>query len=259
MSLLRVRAIAAACAIAIAGAAGAQQFRLPRHPRPVLFGSILIQRTTGKSPIKPVAFSHWSHRLRYTCRVCHLELDFAFMTNATEITEDANRKGAYCGACHDGRTAFGHAEENCAKCHTGTIESVPDGFLKLDDLPKSKFGNGIDWSRALANGDIHPAASLTGAYKPMALDTTLSLDAEWNFVPPATFPHAEHVRWLDCANCHPSIFNIKKKTTRHFSMRLNLTGQFCGTCHLRVAFPLDDCQRCHPAMERQPSLDGARD
>ncbi|HVR37486.1 MAG TPA: c(7)-type cytochrome triheme domain-containing protein [Thermoanaerobaculia bacterium] len=65
-------------------------------------------------------------------------------------------------------------------------------------------------------------------------------------------PHAEHVRWLDCANCHPAIFNIRKKTTKHFSMRFNLAGEFCGACHLRVAFPLDDCMRCHPAMENQP-------
>lgn len=232
----------------------AQQFRLPPHPRPVLFGNILIRRTTASGPVKPVAFSHWSHRVRYTCRVCHLELDFAFRTNSTEITEDANRKGAYCGACHDGKTAFGHTEENCAKCHTGTLATVPEGFLKLmNELPPSKFGNGLDWSRALAGGQIRPAGSLMKDFKPLTLDTTLTLDAEWNFVPPVTFPHAEHVRWLDCANCHPAIFNVKKKSTKHFTMRLNLAGEFCGACHLRVAFPLDDCKRCHPAMENPPT------
>ena len=240
--------------IALLLAIAAQQFRIPPHPRPVLFGTVLIRRTTATGPVKPVAFSQWSHRTRYTCRVCHLELDFAFMTNSTEITEEANRNGAYCGACHNGKTAFGHTEENCAKCHTGAVDAaVPDGLLKLiDSLPRSKFGNGIDWSKAMAQGDIHPRSSLTEDYKPMSMTTTLQLDADWNFVPPATFPHAEHVRWLDCANCHPSIFNIKKKTTKHFSMQFNLAGQFCGTCHLRVAFPMDDCKRCHPGMERQP-------
>lgn len=255
MSIPGRRAGVAALLVLLAGGLPllGQQFRLPAHPRPVLFGNVLIRRTTATGTVKPVAFSHWSHRSRYTCRVCHLELDFAMRTNSTEITEEANRQGAYCGACHDGKTAFGHTEENCAKCHTGTLATVPDGFLKLSDLPPSKFGNGIDWSRAIATGEIKPAASLTKDFKPLILDTTLTLEAEWNFVPPVTFPHLEHVRWLDCANCHPAIFNPKKKSTRHFTMRFNLAGEFCGVCHLRVAFPLNDCKRCHPAMENPPT------
>ena len=31
-------------------------------------------------------------------------------------------------------------------------------------------------------------------------------------------------------------------------MKYILEGKFCGVCHLNVAFPLDDCQRCHPDM-----------
>ena len=53
-------------------------------------------------------------------------------------------------------------------------------------------------------------------------------------------------------NCHPDVFNIKKKTTEHFEMRFILEGRFCGACHLTVAFPLNDCMRCHPAMHRNP-------
>ena len=60
------------------------------------------------------------------------------------------------------------------------------------------------------------------------------------------FPHWEHVQMLDCSNCHPEIFNLKKKTTKHFSMDNILKGKFCGACHLNVAFPMDPCKRCHP-------------
>ena len=246
------RAAAAALLVATYAAAQPLPFHLPKHPRPVLYGTILIRRATRTGPMKSVVFSHWSHRVRYTCRVCHLELDFAMQTNSTEITEDANRRGAYCGACHNGRIAFAQTEANCARCHTGTTDEVPDGFVKLLDLPPAKFGNTIDWTRALASGEIHPAQSLAKGYEPLPFDKKLSLEADWNFVSPATFPHAEHVRWLDCANCHPEPFNIKKKTTKHFSMRFNLAGEFCGRCHLRVAFPLDDCQRCHPEMKERP-------
>ena len=232
--------------------ASAEQFRLPKHPPPALFGKVLIQRLTAVGAVKPVSFSHATHRVRYTCRVCHLELDFAFKRNGTEITEEANRKGFYCGACHNGRIAFGHTEENCARCHTGTLEDGVDDLAKVRDLPTVKFGNGVDWSAAVKRGDIKPVSSLSGDYHPLQLNTTLSLESDWNFVPPATFPHAEHVLWLDCANCHPAIFNVKKKGTQHFSMLNSLAGEFCGVCHVRVAFPLDDCLRCHPTMTDRP-------
>ena len=253
-----VRRVAAFVVAALACVASAQQhpFRLPTNAPPRTYGNVLINRTTHEGPVKPAVFSHWLHRTRYTCRVCHLELDFAFMRNATEITEDANRRGAYCGACHDGRTAFACAEESsCARCHTGDVESGSERFMKaVQDLPFAAYGNGVDWTRALANGSIKPATSLDPAFKPMILENVLTLEAEWNFVSAATFPHAEHSRLLDCANCHPAPFNIEKKTTSFFSMRTILAGQFCGVCHLRVAFPVNDCRRCHPDMKDRPAL-----
>ena len=65
------------------------------------------------------------------------------------------------------------------------------------------------------------------------------------------FSHKRHVKAdVDCANCHPDIFNIEKKTTKSFAMKYILDKKFCGVCHLKVAFPLDDCKGCHPAMSR---------
>lgn len=232
-----------------------RQFRLPPTAPPRLFGTVLISRATRSGETKPVVFAHWKHRARYTCRVCHLELDFQLRANETEITEQANRDGAYCGACHNGRIAFAvSGEKNCARCHTGTIEGSDAGFSALLDLPGAAFGNRVDWSRALASGAIKPLASLTDEAPAIKLDKTLSLEAEWNFVPPAVFPHGEHERWVDCSNCHPAIFNIGKKTTKHFSMASSLRGEFCGVCHLRVAFPMNDCQRCHPTMDHPPQM-----
>jgi c(7)-type cytochrome triheme protein len=87
--------------------------------------------------------------------------------------------------------------------------------------------------------------------KPMAFDKRLELVAEWDWVSPAVFNHATHTPWLDCANCHPEIFNIKKKTTKHFLMEYILEKKFCGVCHFSVALPIDDCHACHPAMSRK--------
>jgi c(7)-type cytochrome triheme protein len=63
-----------------------------------------------------------------------------------------------------------------------------------------------------------------------------------------TFSHEDHFRELDCSSCHPDIFNIKKKGTVDFSMDRNIFGDYCGVCHMRVAFPMNDCKRCHPSM-----------
>jgi c(7)-type cytochrome triheme protein len=243
------RGVLAFLAFALA-AAGQTNFRLPREPQADHFGVVLIGRGTAGTDTKPVSFSHATHRVRFTCRVCHLELDFAFRRNATEITEEANRNGQYCGACHDGKVAFGHTAQHCERCHVGAAKAEP--LSRWKDLPPAEHGNGVDWSRALSTGAIRPVSSLSQGFSPLSLDTTLTLEAEWSFVPPATFPHAEHVRWLDCANCHPDIFNVKKKTTPHFSMSYALAGEFCGVCHLNVAFPLHDCKRCHPKMTNAP-------
>ncbi len=63
-------------------------------------------------------------------------------------------------------------------------------------------------------------------------------------MPDVVFPHFPHTYWLDCANCHPSIF-VMKKGANPISMVKITNGEYCGRCHGRVAFPLSDCSRCH--------------
>ena len=116
-------------------------------------------------------------------------------------------------------------------------------------FPSSPFGNGIDWVRALRRGLIEPARFLENVYEEMPFDKELQLQAEMMRIPPAIFPHKAHSEWMDCNLCHPAIFNIKAKTTKHFRMSMILKGEFCGACHRNVAFPMDDCSRCHPGMK----------
>ncbi len=213
------------------------------------YGNILINRTSEKNNVKPVTFSHWIHRQKHTCRVCHFELEFNMKVNTTEITEELNKSGKYCGACHDGKELFGHEKPHCEKCHNGDRKYGSEKFIKLKEFPKTKYGNGIDWVRALRKGLIKPVNYLN--LKPsedVKYNKTVTLEAEWSNIPPAVFPHKPHNEWLDCNICHPDIFNIKKKTTKHFYMTRILKGEFCGVCHLNVAFPMNDCKRCHPGM-----------
>lgn len=214
------------------------------------YGNILINRTSQAKGVKPVVFSHWIHRRAYTCRVCHSELDFNMKVNTTEITEAASRAGKFCGACHNGRTAFRHAG-NCDKCHTGDISSGRERYEEFmtKPFPFNQYGNGIDWVESKRRGLIKPADYLKKKSTDIPFEKTLFLETEWSIVTPSIFPHKAHIEWLECGSCHPELFNIKKKSTANLNMRTILQGQFCGVCHLNVAFPMDDCKRCHPQMK----------
>ncbi len=221
-------------------------------PPPEEYGNILIDRISTQNRVKPVTFSHWLHRQKYTCRVCHTELEFNMKVNTTEITEGGNRSGRYCGACHNGKIAF-RPNGNCEKCHNGNIAYSAERFSEFlqKPYPTTPFGNSINWVESLNRGLISPANRLKGKSQDIPFDKTLILESGWSIISPAIFPHKSHVEWLDCSSCHPDIFNIKKKTTKHFSMDAILEGKFCGVCHLTVAFPINYCLGCHPALKGQ--------
>ena len=235
-----------------AGGTACAYFDLPPLPPANEYGSLLIDRLATKSGQKSVVFSHWRHRAKFTCRVCHSELDFAMKANATPITEAASRKGKFCGACHNGKLAFKHVG-NCNRCHTGNIIAAAKGFAAFaNSVPATTpYGDGVNWVELLRGGTIKPRHYLNMKSGDMPFAKVLSLDAEGSMIPPAVFPHKAHTDWLECNSCHPDIFSIKKKATQHFSMSSILKGEFCGVCHLRVAFPMNDCRRCHPGMKEQ--------
>lgn len=225
---------------------------LEKLPPPAQYGNVLITRLTKKSTHPSVAFSHWLHRRYYTCRVCHFELGFAFKTNASGITEEKNRQGEFCGACHNDQIAFSLLNENnCRRCHSGTVSSTDARFSELNGFPKALYGDKINWVKALRKGLIQPKQSLTNEkFEQIPFDKNLRLEPEWRGVNTrALFPHVKHTEWLDCADCHPDIFNIQKKGTKHFLMNYINEGKFCGVCHLTVSFPIQDCRRCHPDLD----------
>lgn len=110
-------------------------------------------------------------------------------------------------------------------------------------LPLDKRG-AIDWMTALRNGAIAPRADLEGNARPevLNLDVILKNTKEMPFV---RFPHNSHTEWLACSNCHDSLF-VPKAGANQITMEKIFRGQFCGTCHDRVAFVTHtSCERCH--------------
>lgn len=228
--------------------------KLPPLPPPEVYGDVLMNRSARENNVTPVYFSHWIHRVKYTCRVCHFELEFSMKSNDTPLVcNRGNMRGKYCAACHNGKVSFGPAGEDgetCNRCHNADRGPNDEKFYALQKvLPKGRFGNEINWAKALDEGLIKPENSLSGGSKEtISINKTLTLTAEMFGIPSAVFPHKTHEQWLDCSNCHPELFNIKKKTTRNMTMNNMLKGESCAVCHLRVAFPLDDCKKCHPTM-----------
>lgn len=247
---------AAAFVMILAAAVSARSpvfFKLPPLPPPELYGNLLIDRASTASGVKPVTFSHWSHRVKYTCMVCHFELEFDLMVNSTEITEEMNRYGRYCGACHDNKTAFGHTEEHCEKCHNGDIGYGKEKLAELvEKLPPAPRGNGIDWIKAVEDKVISPVDFVLEETPPFKFEREIVLQSPWAGISPVHFPHNRHGEWLHCSNCHPEIFGIKHESTEDLAMESVLEYDFCGVCHGRVSFPPNDnCNRCHPKMRNR--------
>jgi c(7)-type cytochrome triheme protein len=229
--------------------------KLPPIFSPEEYGDVLINRVSKEHNVTPVVFSHWIHRVKYTCRVCHYEIEFSMKSGDTPIVCDNGKmKGMYCATCHNGKDAFGpkgEDGENCSKCHNADSSPERKKFHELlDKLPKDNFGNEVNWTKALEEGLIKPKDSLSGDPRELVNIATLVLKAEMAGIPSAVFPHKIHEQWLDCSSCHPDLFNIKKKTTGSLRMANMLKGESCAVCHLRIAFPLDDCKKCHPDMRR---------
>lgn len=81
------------------------------------YGDVVLNQRAEKEGMRPVVFSHWFHRIRFRCKVCHSELGFEMRAGANRVTMDDITQGKFCGMCHDGNIAW--SAENCDLCHTG--------------------------------------------------------------------------------------------------------------------------------------------
>lgn len=224
--------------------------------RPDRYGILVMRGRSVERGMDPVVFSHMTHRVQYTCRVCHVELEFSMHKGESGITREDYLDGRFCGACHNGKLAFS-VEFACDRCHVSekkmNVAYTDPAYEALAaTLPRTQSGDEIDWDKAIKDGDIRPKTSLYGeAGSSLPLPDRLKEPLEWYTNVPnihVSFPHQEHVAWLDCANCHPDIFKIESFGTEAFDKEKNLYGLYCGMCHMTVAFPMNSCTRCHPGI-----------
>lgn len=122
------------------------------------------------------------------------------------------------------------------------LKDLQEPAAALSALPPDTTGNMVRWVTAIQAGVIKPRASLKGA-TPRTLDQDILLNLKGG-MPIVLFPHGRHTEWLDCANCHEGLFEMKTGKTQ-LSMNQILHGEQCGLCHGAVSFPLTECNRCH--------------
>lgn len=238
-------------------AKGKLRKRLPRHE----YGTVVLDQRTEANNIGPAIFRHWVHRSKHSCRLCHIDIGFAMEAGTTGITEADNRAGRYCGVCHNGKEAFGWEEttsmgkkvKTCDRCHpkypVGMDPHIKQKFYELaEKLPKGRFGNGIDWTKADQQGLIKAKDFLEGVSFPRPKmkheQGEIKIDAKLSGLQDIIFSHKKHATWNGCELCHPDIFTLKAGNTK-FTMVENFEGKFCGACHGNVAFPIKDCGLCH--------------
>jgi len=88
-------------------------------PSPVMaeYGDVVLNNLAEKAGVRPVIFSHWFHRIRFRCKVCHTEIGFQLRAGADKITMQEIIDGKFCGMCHNNKIAWG--PKNCFLCHSG--------------------------------------------------------------------------------------------------------------------------------------------
>ncbi|MBI1819603.1 MAG: hypothetical protein HY202_08290 [Nitrospirae bacterium] len=129
--------------------------------------------------------------------------------------------------------------------------------LEVSDLPKDQYGL-VNWADALRQGKITPKPSLNPEEADMPpFDLSFDIPTKSNFMPNVLFPHKIHTMWLACTNCHPQIFMMNHaENNKIMTMPKIASGEYCGRCHNRVAFPLSDCLRCHVIPKEGDKYEG---
>lgn len=90
------------------------------------YGDVVMNRRSGQEGVRPVIFSHWFHRIRFACKVCHQELGFKLRVGGNDIRMTDIIDGRFCGACHNNDIAWG--ADRCDLCHSGK-PGLPSGIF----------------------------------------------------------------------------------------------------------------------------------
>ena len=81
-------------------------------------GDLVFKRSGGEGGNPAAVFSHWVHQVRYKCYACH-PAPFRMKAGANQVSMELIQQGKSCGACHNGKKAWGVTFDTCNRCHVG--------------------------------------------------------------------------------------------------------------------------------------------
>ncbi len=209
-----------------------------------------------------VTFSHNFHLGMYSCGDCHNKL-FKPGPGNPRVSMVQMEKGAACGACHDGKTAF-TVKGECSKCHT--VKEIPFAasaafshkfHLQMYQCgnchnkvfvagPAAKRSTMKEMEQGKSCGACHDGKSgfsvkgdcgkcHQGTMKDVTFKATDAL-----------FSHVFHLGMYKCGDCHSGIF-VGGVGAKRYSMADMAQGKSCGACHDgSTGFAVSgSCGKCH--------------
>ena len=222
----------------------------------------------------PTRFNHKSHLVTSPdCTRCHPSL---FTTDRTKHATMADmEKGRSCGACHDGKKAFG--VDACLTCHpvkeityrvkaTGPTPFSHTSHLKVATCSschprpyvtdrKNLHSSMAAMERGQSCGTCHNSKTAFTVKECVKCHLTRELQFAVPDAGNVLFSHTSHIALYRCGDCHTSRFKTGRSTTK-VTMKEMEAGKSCGGCHEgKTAFTVaDTCGSCH--KEQSPKISG---
>lgn len=213
----------------------------------------------------PTRFSHKKHLTgKPDCGVCHPGI-FAAGSNQ-RFTMAEMKKGKSCGACHNGKKAFGI--DRCNSCHptkeisfkvkeTGPTLFSHKSHLKVSSCGKCHPGlyspmrsnKHVDMAameKGKSCGACHNGKDAFSVKECSKCHPVRNLVFEDKDAGNVVFSHTSHTGLYKCGDCHTALFNTARSKVK-VSMKKMESGISCGACHDgKTAFTVSkNCELCH--------------
>lgn len=219
----------------------------------------------------PTHFSHQKHLAKVKdCSTCHTRLYKTGKNPPATMSE--MEKGKSCGACHNGKQAFG--VDKCGKCHVSpelTYNTPPVTKAKFShafhlqaysckdchsaslkpDRKKNRRSTMAEMEKGQSCGVCHngkSAFSVKGdcvkCHAGLKIPAMLTFKNK-NGTITGNFSHEFHTAAYQCSDCHTKLYRYGKG--KRTSMKQMEAGASCGACHDgNSAFSVKgDCIKCH--------------
>jgi c(7)-type cytochrome triheme protein len=215
-----------------------------------------------------VVFNHNRHfeqeGIKNNCKTCH-NVIFNLRKESRYTMADME-KGKSCGACHNGKRAFGL--KDCIQCHkVGDVtikvkETGPVTFshkrhlgvytctvchTKIFDLSVKKPFTMAQMEKGKSCGACHNGKDAFNTEECLKCHPVKEVDFKVADGGDVQFSHELHTGMYKCGDCHVRLYLPSAKNARRTMAEME-TGKSCGACHNegKEAFTVtENCDRCH--------------